>query len=90
MYACVCALCISHSNLVNGIRKHSRIKGFASGFFSEQNAKAIVSSIFLVDFRCLLSHLSLSSPMSLSLRGPAARVRNFDFNTKLFTIKVTA
>lgn len=78
VYECACALRISHANLVNGIRKHSRIKGFASGIFSTQNAEAIVSSIFLVDFKCLSSQ-QLSSPLphSLSLLPPCSACAHF-------------
>lgn len=90
VYECACALRISHANLVNDIRKHSRIKGFASGLFSAQNAEAIVSTIFLVDFKCLSSQQLCSLPPLFLSGPPAARVRIFDFNTKLFTIKVTA
>lgn len=100
--ACVCACacvrisCVSHANLVNG---SWGLKGFCfallwCGFTGLGQMPKQLSQAFFVRFVLLFwfhpmsygdffhFHFNFCS----ALGQPAARVRNFDFNTKLFTI----
>lgn len=80
------------SFLVCGICKQCRIQ--RTPIQIQCYAKAIVSGIFLFDFRQAVAHYFAPLPMPHAfvffLLYPATRVDPSDFNTKLFTIKVTA